>query len=128
MKNTKKVFGKTYFNVAGTSFGNRQGYLWGLRKAESAFLMLRREPKNEHDPNAIQVIAHAISKSGKPYNMCIGYIPKDKAVWMAKAMDAGKVVRVYNYKVVGGKNTTLGVEMKVVHELYETTVATADEQ
>lgn len=116
---TKKVFGKAFFQVAGVSFGNRQNYLWSLRKAESAYLTLKREPKNANDPNAIQVIAHCVSKAGKPYVMCIGYVPKDKAIWLAKAMDAGKLCRIYDFEVVGGKDQTLGVSVKLTHELYQ---------
>ena len=116
----KKIFGKSNMNVAGTSYKDRQGKLMCLRKAESAFLTLRREPKNEHDACAIQVIAHTTAKSGKKSVFCIGYIPADKAdTWMAKAMDAGKIVRIAKYNVVGGGKTTLGCEITVNHELFE---------
>lgn len=125
---TKKVFGKANMNVAGTTFEDRQKKLHALRQAESSYITLRRDTKNENDKNAIAVIAHAISKRGKLFHMCIGYIPKNKAIWMAKAMDEGKCIRVASYKVVGGGKVNLGVELHIVHELYEKEAAPATEQ
>lgn len=127
---TKKIFGKAKMNVAGTTFENRQGKLHTLRKAESAYLTLRRQPKNEKDENAVQVIAHTVSKNGKKSVFAIGYIPTNKAVWLAPAMDAGKICRVTSFKVIGGGKTNLGCEITISHELYETELvpAEADEQ
>ena len=122
----KKIFGTAKMNVAGTTFKDRQGKLMCLRTAKSAYLTLRREPKNEHDPNAIMVLAHTTSKNDKKSAFCIGYIPADKAAsWMAKAMDEGKIVRITNYNVVGGGKVSLGCEIKVAHELFEKEVADA---
>jgi len=45
---------------------------------------LRREPDNEHDPNAVAVSAQGDSR-------IIGYINKGKAARLAKKMDAGTV-------------------------------------
>lgn len=123
----KKIFAKAFVNVVGTSFANRQNSIWCLRTAESAFLTLKREPNNKQDTNAIQVMAHTISKTGKRSHFCIGYIPADKATWMAPAMDAGKLIRVGSYKVVGAGTTEnyMGVKLVINHELYELSDATA---
>lgn len=116
MENTN--FGKiNNMRVAGTSF--RQSQIWALRGAGRAYLTLRREPHNQYDPNAIQVIAHMLTKAGTWSVFQVGYIPKDTAVWMAPAMDEGKVVRINRYAIVGGYagRKTMGIRMNLVHEL-----------
>ena len=123
----KKIFGKAKMNVTGTTFENRQGKLQNLRKAESAFLTVRRDKKNENDENAVKVLAHTVSKNGKRSVFCIGYIPADKAVWVGPALDAGKIVRITNFKVVGGGKATLGCQITLAHELYEVEEAIATE-
>lgn len=115
----KKVFGKANMNLAGTTFEGRQGKLWALRKAKSAYLTLRRDTKNEHDPNAVKVLAHIETETGAKSVFCIGFIPKNKAVWVANAMDNDKIVRVGSFNVVGGGKASLGVEITLNHELYE---------
>ena len=105
--------------VAGTSF--RQEQVWALRKAENAYLTLRREPKNENDPKAIKVLAHATSKGGKKSVYCVGYIPKNKNIYMADDMDAGRILRVKkDYTFVGGYDgKTLGLRINIARELPE---------
>ena len=103
-------------HLAGPSFHKEQ--LWALRKAEKAYLTLRRESNNKYDPNAIQVLAHAISKGGKQSVYQIGYIPKNIAVWLSKEMDKNVIVRVYNYKFVGGyNNKSLGLRFDIVRQI-----------
>lgn len=115
--NTKTFFAKIKnIKLAGSSF--RQEQLWALRKAEKAFLTLRREPNNEYDKNAIQVLAHAVSKNGKASVYLVGYIPKNMAVWLAKHMDMGLIARVCNYKIVGGyDNKKLGLRFDAIHQM-----------
>ena len=112
---TQTIFAKIVdVKLAGPSFYQEQ--LWALRKADKAYLTLRREPNNKHDVNAIQVLAHAISKNDKQSVYQIGYVPKNMAVWLAKAMDKNMIVRLCNYKFVGGYNKkTLGLRLDVVH-------------
>lgn len=109
---TQTIFAKIVdVKLAGPSFYQEQ--LWALRKADKAYLTLRREPNNKHDANAIQVLAHAISKNGKQSVYQIGYVPKNMAVWLAKAMDKNMIVRFvgeYNKK-------TLGLRFDVVHQM-----------
>lgn len=102
--------------LAGASFHQEQ--LWALRKADKGFITLRREPNNSHDKNAIKVLAHAVSKNGKSSVYQIGYIPKDMAMWLAKAMDNNLIVRACNYSFVGGyNNKTLGLRFDLVHQM-----------
>lgn len=73
-------------SVTGTSYNNRQGKLWNLRKnAANAYVTFTREPKNEADPNAIKVIAHI--KGQRPFD--IGYLKKEVAAELAPVIDAG---------------------------------------
>lgn len=114
----KRTFFAKIENVklAGSSF--RQEQLWALKKAEKAFLTLRREPNNEYDKNAIQVLAHAVSKNGKASVYLVGYIPKNIAVWLAKHMDMGLITRVCNYRIVGGYDKkALGLRFDVIHQM-----------
>lgn len=126
----KKVFGKAFMNIAGTSFNNRQEYLWAMRKAlaagKPAYLTLKRDVKNEADENAIMVMGHWTNSKEEKKHCCIGYIPREKAKWLAKAMDTGKTVRVYNFNIVGGGNATLGCKIKLVHEMYEANATAAE--
>lgn len=47
-------------------------------------LILRREPTNEYDPNAVQVIAMV-----GMFEEVAGYLPKKEAAELAPIMDAG---------------------------------------
>lgn len=124
----RKLFGKTVINVTGTTFNGRQGVLWNLRKHDKdAYITLRRERKNEKDPNAIAVIAH--TKDTKPGK--IGYVPANIAAWLAKYMDEGMIVRAYRAEkdaefVIGNgrKNKgNLGCKLRIVYELRPTDIA-----
>jgi hypothetical protein len=44
-------------------------------------LELRRDPANEHDPNAIEVLAGGV---------VIGFVPRDLASALARELDAGE--------------------------------------
>lgn len=126
---TKKIFGKANMNVVGVTYNDRQGKLLHLRNHEkNAYLTLRREKNNEYDENAIQVIAHIKDdKERKPF--CIGYIPREKSIYLAKIIDDNKIVRVSRQKTDGikqpfvigsGKNGyNLGCQITVVFELKE---------
>ena len=113
----KKIMGTAQMKIAGTTFNNRQGKLWQLKKAEKAYLTLRREPTNKHDANAIRVYAHTLNGE-KVTHFEIGYVPAEKAEWLAPAIDAGKYVRVTNYEVHVHSKNYLTAEMTLIHELY----------
>ena len=114
-----KVFGqKKNINVAGVTFSGRQGKLWNLKanSASGVYVTLRREPDNKYDSNAIKVIAHIPAKRS---HFEIGYVPKDLAFWLAPHMDANKIIRTSNVRVIGGygKKATLGCLFNLAYEL-----------
>jgi hypothetical protein len=69
-------------HVAGTSFQDLDDVAPKITKGE--YLDLRREPGNEHDNLAIEVLT--------PDKVKLGYIPRAKNEILARLMDAGKVV------------------------------------
>ena len=113
-----KTFGKTYMKAAGVTFQDRQGKLWNIRKqmnnGEKLTIMLRREPSNPYDKNAIAVLAQCGESTAK-----VGYVPADKALWLAERMDAGLSVRAYKGMLTGGSGRakTIGLTFEVVYEL-----------
>jgi hypothetical protein len=118
-KHMAKTFGKiTNIPVTGISFKNRQQKLFNVMKADSCYLTLRREPNNPYDPNAIQVLVHSTT-NGKTSVFCIGYIPKNTALWMARKMDANKLCRISEYKIVGKNRTDqhFGCRLTITHEI-----------
>lgn len=89
-----------YTNVAGVSFNKRQSkiyYIWrNLQKdPQSVFVSLRRNPHNEYDTNAIQVIGHVRGEKA----VDLGFINKDLAAELAPLMDSGKRVWVKNFTI-----------------------------
>jgi hypothetical protein len=68
-------------------------------------LEFKREPKNQHDPNAISVWL-----AGKPYRgMQIGYLRRTVAEVWAPAIDSGKL------KILSGKLTAVDPEVPEVY-------------
>ena len=95
VKNTMKV------RVAGTTFENRQERLQLLRQFHQNDLTvtLEREPDNEFDNNAIQIIVHI-----KPISCrtVIGYLPKELARELSKVIDIGIQVKASLIQIIGG--------------------------
>lgn len=122
----KKVFGKTTIKVAGTTFENRQGKLLYMKKhMNGAYLTLRKAKHNENDPYAVEVIAH-LPETGSHF--CAGYIPRNKAFWISKALDDGLVLKTYKPEVVGiYKKTSLGLHFTLFYELPAAKIAPAIE-
>lgn len=109
MARTKYQNQKT-LRVAGVTFEGRQGKLVTLKKAaRGAYLTLRREKNNAHDPNAVAVIA--VLPNGT--HMKIGYIPKSQNAEIARVLDEGNRTRVRQFSVLGGKGYNYGCELKV---------------
>ena len=69
-------------NVAGTSFLDLDDIEPRLKKHQ--LLMLKREPNNEYDNNAIIILTEEGQK--------LGYVPQDKNEVLSKLMDAGKLL------------------------------------
>lgn len=120
----KKTFGKKTVHATGTTFEKRQNYLWYARKHEEhAYIMLKREEKNEHDKYAVAVKIH-LKDTGKTVK--VGYLPAKTAYWVAKLMEEGKTVRVSRAKDKNNKplpyvigKTTLGCQFQLNFELNE---------
>ena len=95
VKNTMKV------RVAGTTFENRQERLQLLRQFHQNDLTvtLEREPDNEFNNNAIQIIVHI-----KPISCrtVIGYLPKELARELSKVIDIGIQVKASLIQIIGG--------------------------
>ena len=69
-------------NVAGTSFLDLDDIEPKLKKHQ--LLMLKREPNNEYDNNAILILTEEGQK--------LGYVPQGKNEVLSKLMDAGKLL------------------------------------
>lgn len=89
-----KTAGLITCNVAGVTFEGRQKILRKLARPEGGIVRnffdhadakLRRDPGNEHDPNAIKVLV-----KGKH----VGYVPKSVAETLGPKMDNGKRAKV----------------------------------
>lgn len=95
VKNTMKV------RVAGTTFENRQERLQLLRQFHQNDLTvtLEREPDNEFNNNAIQIIVHIKPISRRTV---IGYLPKELARELSKVIDIGIQVKASLIQIIGG--------------------------
>jgi len=90
VKNRNKIKGEViYSKVMGTTFTD----MAKLDIKDNDVLVLNREPTNEYDPNAIRV-------SWGVYK--IGYIKKELAKDMAKAMDKGIYYNCFVHNITGG--------------------------
>ena len=69
-------------NIAGTTFLNLDDIEPKLKKHQ--ILVLKREPKNEYDGNAILILTEDGQK--------LGYVPQDKNEVLSNLMDAGKLL------------------------------------
>ena len=69
-------------NVAGTTFLDLDDIEPKLKKNQ--LLMLKREPNNEYDNNAILILTEEGQK--------LGYVPQEKNEVLSKLMDAGKLL------------------------------------
>ena len=69
-------------NIAGTTFLNLEDIKPKLKKHQ--LLVLKREPKNEYDDNAILILTEDGQK--------LGYVPQEKNEVLSNLMDAGKLL------------------------------------
>ena len=69
-------------NIAGTTFLNLEDIEPKLKKHQ--LLVLKREPKNEYDNNAILILTEEGQK--------LGYVPQEKNEVLSNLMDAGKLL------------------------------------
>ena len=69
-------------NIAGTTFLDLEDIEPKLKKHQ--LLVLKREPKNEYDDNAILILTEDGQK--------LGFVPKEKNEVLSNLMDAGKLL------------------------------------
>ena len=69
-------------NIAGTTFIDLEDIEPKLKKHQ--LLVLKREPNNEYDGNAILILAEDGQK--------LGYVPQEKNEVLSNLMDAGKLL------------------------------------
>lgn len=77
-------------NVVGESY--RQDAIRRCREGHR--VVLKREPENPHDANAVAVLR----ENGEQ----IGYLSRDNAEWVAEVMDKGKQVEAKIKRITGG--------------------------
>lgn len=87
--------------ATGTTFGNRQERLQFLKqfKPEDLTVTLEREPNNQYDKNAIQIVVHILSLAKKTM---IGYVPKGLTRELSKVIDMGIPVKASLRQIIGG--------------------------
>lgn len=97
--------------VAGVTFENRQGFIAYLAKnIKLSYVMLKREPTNRFDKNAIRVIGCVNRKT----YVQVGYLPKELAKAIAPAMDSGHTPWVNNFRIYrGGPTKTYGMSLNI---------------
>ena len=100
--------------VSGTTFENRQERLEFLKRfrLEDLSVTLEREPNNQYDRNAIQVVVHIKLIRKKTV---IGYIPKGLARELSKVMDIGVQLKASLMQIIGGYSykETLGALVNI---------------
>ncbi len=104
-----KIVGVTFSNDDGTQ---RQAIIKRLvmtvRGGAAVSLSLRREPYNEHDSNAVAVLA--------PDGKQIGYLARPVATTIAPLLDKGTHIRVTVEAVTGGRGKNYGMNIRVFGE------------
>ena len=110
LENYYKTEGESYkpsnfmfSKIVGVSFENRQDKIKELKENEE--LILEREPANQYDKNAIKIL-----NSEREH---LGYVNKEIAIDMAKAMDKGLKFKVIVTSITGGKDNNYGCNIKI---------------
>lgn len=102
-----------YTKVAGTTFEGRDEIIEELYLSGNLDLgqelLLKRQPYNTHDRNAIAVVHPKTNEQ-------VGFIPKATASNLAPIMDSGIVCRAVVSAVTGGNGYNYGINMKIIEE------------
>lgn len=85
-------------SAVGVTFDNRQKFIEQLVLGQ--YLVLKREPQNLYDPNAIKIMT---AKGDS-----LGYIPKEKAYVLAPVLDSGIYLYGEVLRIVGGNGLNYG--------------------
>lgn len=101
-----------HFNVAGVSFGGRQGLLHYTARAQKVHITLWRERDNKQDPNAIKVMVNADNK-----RFPVGYVPRELAKILAPRMD-NKIafIHINAFRITGHGCNLRGMELEISWE------------
>jgi len=102
------------FLVAGTKYRCEAGNLRTF--AEGSRLLLRREPENMHDANAIAVFANVQARMPTPTWLHVGYVPAALAKFLSPMMKAGLVLSAVARRI---EPTKLAVWAELVWEQEE---------
>lgn len=83
--------------VKGVTYGKRQRALEHLKryKPEDISIQLVHQQSNPQDRNAVEVIATVKGKG----SYCMGYLPKQLAMFIAPLLDCGQAVTAFYSKV-----------------------------
>ena len=105
--------------IVGVTFEGRQDVINEMNLTTP--LRFRREPENEHDPNAVAIDAHVLAGADQLRWMPIGYIAKDKNSELAELLSDGKypsikVSDITGGDVVEGRRRSFGVNVYIEHE------------
>jgi hypothetical protein len=86
--------------TAGVTHGKRQKALARLERCPRGMVRvtLERDAANEHDKNAVAVVATVEGKG----SYVVGYLPRRLAAFVAPLLDAGKAVKAGYKSVTGG--------------------------
>jgi hypothetical protein len=108
--------------VAGVSFDNRDGssrQTFVRRTKKGDVLVLRREPENFFDANAIAV--DWLDPDGNPCQL--GYVPRNLAAVLAHVMDRGATLSAQVLRKGGGGHRLAGVRITIDLEVEGTPYA-----
>lgn len=99
-----------YTKVAGVTFENRQSTIRRLYRFgeldEGTELILKREPDNPFDRNAVAVL----TQEGES----LGYLSKDLAEQLSGNMDRGKIYKAYVSAITGGDaDNNYGINIQI---------------
>lgn len=86
---TMGIAGEAQVNADGTS---RQQIIKRCKEGER--LVLKREPENPHDPNAVAVLRESGAQ--------IGYVSRRNAEWVAPLLDEGRRMEAQIEQITGG--------------------------
>lgn len=89
-----------FTKATGVTFDNRQFLIAQLQKGQS--IQLQREPDNEHDANAIALLADGCQ---------IGYLKRGIAKYLAPNMDDGAIYEAFVADVTGSEELNYGVNL-----------------
>lgn len=104
---------KSLYNLVGMRHHPNAEILLREVEDEEGIVVLRREPDNKFDHNAIQALVFFVAdSSNSPYEgTIVGYVKREQAVILAKKMDDAKVTTL-NAKIVRNYGSYVEIEVE----------------